>query len=147
MGAKQLIIAGDLFHSKHNNEVDDFGAWRAAHAELHIHFVMGNHDILPAAFYHTLQLEVHREGLPIGSFYIAHDDIAYEGHYTIHGHMHPGVSVGGLGMGTKSFPCFAIGDRKMILPAFGRFTGCKQIEPAHFKHVYVVGEAKVLQMK
>ncbi len=142
-GAEQLIIAGDLFHSKHNSEVDDFTHWRAAHKALHIHFVMGNHDILTASFYQSLNFEVHREGLAVGPFYIAHDDVAHEGHYTIHGHIHPGISVRGAG----SFPCFAIGQRAMILPAFGRFTGCKRIEPTHFRSIYIVGEEKVLQVK
>jgi DNA ligase-associated metallophosphoesterase len=145
--AEQLIIAGDLFHSKHNSEVDDFAHWRSAHTGLHIHFVMGNHDILTAAFYHSLNFEVHKEGYVLGPFYIAHDEAAQEGHYTIHGHIHPGVAIQGLGMGSRSFPCFAIGDHAMILPAFGRFTGCKRIEPSRFRSVYVVGEEKVMKLK
>lgn len=145
--AAQLIIAGDLFHSRHNSEVDDFSHWRSLHAGLRIQFVMGNHDILPAHFYQSLHFEVHREGLEIGPFYIAHDDVPRAGRYTIHGHLHPGVSMRGLGMKAVSLPCFCIGGHAMVLPAFGRFTGCKRIEPAHYKHVYVVGEEKVLQLK
>ena len=145
--AEQLIIAGDLFHSKHNSEVDDFTHWRNAHAGLHIHFVMGNHDILSAHFYQSLNFIVHREGLSIGPFYIAHDEVAHEGLYTIHGHLHPGVSLQGLGVKTLSLPCFCIGEHAMILPAFGRFTGCKRIEPAHYRNVYVIGEEKVMKLK
>ena len=141
--AEQLIIAGDLFHSKHNSEVDDFAHWRSAHTGLHIHFIIGNHDILATSFYDSLKMEVHREGLYTAPFYIAHDESIKDGHYTIYGHLHPGVSVRSAG----TFPCFCIGDHAMILPAFGRFTGCKRIEPAHFKSVYVVGEQKVLQVK
>jgi DNA ligase-associated metallophosphoesterase len=141
--AERLIIAGDLFHSKHNSEVDDFAHWRSAHSSLHIDFVMGNHDILTAQFYHSLRLEVEKEGLVLGAFYISHDDVQHEALYTIHGHIHPGVSVHGAG----TFPCFAIGERCMILPAFGRFTGCKRIEPSRYKSVYLVGEQKVLKLK
>jgi DNA ligase-associated metallophosphoesterase len=144
--AEQLIIAGDLFHSRHNSEVDDFTHWRKAHAQLHIHFVMGNHDILSPQFYHSLNFEVHRDGLVTGPFYIAHDDAGHEGLYTIHGHLHPGVSLRGLGVKAVSLPCFAIGAHAMILPAFGRFTGCKRIEPGHFRNVYVIGEEKVMQL-
>ena len=145
--AEQLIIAGDLFHSKHNSEVDDFTHWRKAHAGLHIRFVMGNHDILSAHFYELLNFDVHREGLATGPFYIAHDDVMHEGLYTIHGHLHPGVTMRGLGVKAVSLPCFCIGERAMILPAFGRFTGCKRIEPAHFRSVYLIGEEKVMRLK
>jgi DNA ligase-associated metallophosphoesterase len=141
--ATQLVIAGDLFHSKHNNEVDDFAHWRNSHSGLDIHFIMGNHDILPASFYQSLQLIVHDVGYTIGPFYVTHDELFQEGKFTIHGHIHPGVAV----RGSQSFPCFAIGHRCMILPAFGRFTGCKRIEPAHYQRIYVVGEEKVLQLK
>lgn len=142
-GAEQLIIAGDLFHSKHNSEVDEFGRWRDAHSSLRIHFIMGNHDILTAQFYHSLNMEVEREGLAFGPFYIAHDDVQHQSLYTIHGHLHPGVSVHGAG----TFPCFAIGTRCMILPAFGKFTGCKRIEPSHYNSVFLVGENKVMKLK
>jgi DNA ligase-associated metallophosphoesterase len=145
--AEHLIIAGDLFHSKHNSEVDDFVLWRNAHTNLRIHFVMGNHDILSPHFYHSLNFEVHREGLAIGPFYIAHDDTSHEGLYTIHGHVHPGLSMRGLGVHAVTLPCFCIGDHAMILPAFGKFTGCKRIEPAHFRSVYLIGEEKVMRLK
>jgi DNA ligase-associated metallophosphoesterase len=141
--AERLIIAGDLFHSKHNSEVDDFAHWRSAHSALHIHFIMGNHDILPASFYHSINLEIAQEGLALGPFYITHDDAQYERLYTIHGHIHPGVSVPGAG----TYPCFAIGAHAMVLPAFGKFTGCKRVALAHYRSVYVVGEEKVMQLK
>jgi hypothetical protein len=57
------------------------------------------------------------------------------------------VSIRQLGMSAVSLPCFCLGERAMILPAFGKFTGCKRIEPAHFRNVYVVGEEKVMQLK
>lgn len=145
-GAEQLIIAGDLFHSRHNSEVDDFAHWREAHAALHIQFVMGNHDILSADFYQSLRFDVYREGLEAGPFYIAHDDALHEQHYVIHGHIHPGISMRG-GARSGTLPCFCIGMQSMILPAFGRFTGCMRIDPARYSHVYVVGEEKVLQVK
>lgn len=141
--AEQLIIAGDLFHSRQNSEVDDFSHWRSAHAALKIHFIMGNHDILPAAFYQSLQFEVYRDGMSTGPFFISHDDMLREGAYNIHGHVHPGVSVRGAG----TFPAFCIGTTTMMLPAFGRFTGCHRVEPAHYKHVYIIGEERVLQLK
>ena len=145
--ADRLIIAGDLFHSRHNSEVDDFTHWRGLHQGLQIDFIMGNHDILTAHFYEQLAFSVHQEGLDIGPFYVAHDATDFAGRYTIHGHLHPGINIRQLGMSAVSLPCFCLGERAMILPAFGKFTGCKRIEPAHFRNIYVVGEDKVMQLK
>lgn len=143
--AKQLIVAGDLFHSRHNSEVDDFRRWRDAHPDLIIRFVMGNHDILDASFYLELGFEVYEQGMALGPFYISHDEFRHPELFTIHGHLHPGVSIPGVK--AHSLPCFAIGKRCLILPAFGRFTGCKRVHPADFDSLYVVGEDKVLQVK
>ena len=146
-GAEQLIIAGDLFHSRHNNEVENFRHWRDAHQSLNIHFVMGNHDILPEKFYESLHLKIYREGMHIHPFYIVHDAIPPAPEFVMHGHLHPGLSMTGLGMSARSLPCFCITADKLILPAFGKFTGCKRIKPEEFREVYVVGEQKVLRVK
>ena len=45
--ADLLLIAGDLFHSRQNNEVEQFGHWRSQHTSVHIDLVTGNQDILP----------------------------------------------------------------------------------------------------
>ena len=42
---------------------------------------------------------------------------------TLCGHLHPGVRIHGSGGETARLPCFVIGNRRAILPAFGRFTG------------------------
>jgi DNA ligase-associated metallophosphoesterase len=144
-GAKQLIIAGDLFHSRHNAEVEDFRRWRDAHGDLKIHFIMGNHDILQASYYTDLGFEVYGQGMDCKPFYIAHDELLHPELYTIHGHIHPGISIPGVK--AHSLPVFAIGSHAMILPAFGRFTGCKKVHPSDFRSLYVVGEEKVLQVK
>lgn len=141
--AERLIIAGDLIHSRHNSEVDSFAHWRKAHLALHIDFIPGNHDILAPDFYEQLDLCIAEEGLALGPFLITHDDIARPGPYLIHGHLHPGMSVAGAGR----FPVFAIGERALVLPAFGRFTGCKSIAAADYRQVFLVGEGKVLQLK
>ena len=142
--AERMIIAGDLFHSRFNNEVADFGHWRAAYSSLHIDFVMGNHDILTEAHYHEWNLTIHKDGMEEGPFFIAHDNEQHE-LFTIHGHIHPGVRLPGIG--GETLPCFAIGSDCMALPAFGLFTGFKRVQLSEYNHLYVVGDGKVLQLK
>ena len=146
-GAERMIIAGDFFHSKHNKEVDDFGTWREAHTALHIDFILGNHDILSPALYKSFNLTVHQQGLLINSVYIAHDLEEDSEHFTIHGHIHPGVRVHGLGRQGFSLPCYCVNEKCMVLPAFGQFTGCHLINPDHYKHIYLVGDGKVMSWK
>ena len=141
---ERLIIAGDLFHSRHNAEVEAFAQWRATHQNLHIDFVLGNHDAYTTAHHERFGLCVHPESLAIGPFLIVHDDaVTREGLHTIHGHLHPGVRVPGAGM----FPAFCIGERVSILPAFGQFTGCARVDPRTYREVFVVGDGKVMRVK
>lgn len=144
--ADRLIITGDLFHSRYNKEVEAFTQWRAQHAGLHIDFVTGNHDILPREKYHAWNLEIHEDGLAESPFYFAHDAVQHPELFTIHGHIHPGIRVPG-GRQSGAMPCFCINAHRMILPAFGQFTGTHRIQPQEFRGIYVVGDGKVLQCK
>ena len=142
---QRLIIAGDLFHSRHNKEVDDFGRWRTAHHELHIDFIVGNHDILSESFYAAQELTVHRDGLLLEPFYISHDAVQNPTRFTIHGHIHPGVRISGIK--PVSLPAFCFNKTCGVLPAFGGFTGCKAIRLSDYDRVFVIGEGKVLALK
>ena len=145
--AERMIVAGDFFHSKHNKEVDDFGRWREAHSALHIDFVLGNHDILPLQAYQSWNLAVHPESLKESPFIITHDAVDNSDLFTIHGHIHPGVKLHGLGRQAFTLPAFCISETNMILPAFGKFTGCKLVRSEDYTGIYVVGDGKVMKWK
>lgn len=145
-GAARLVIAGDLFHSADNAEVENFTHWRRSHASLHIDFVMGNHDILPRERYAGWNLMLHEQTLSIAPFLIAHDCVESDA-FVIHGHIHPGVRVGGRGRAGVAVSCFAADKRRMILPAFGAFTGNYYLRPEDFGRMYAVGEEEVIELK
>jgi DNA ligase-associated metallophosphoesterase len=142
--AERLIIAGDLFHSKHNAEVDDFLLWRNAHPHVKMELVMGNHDILEIPFYESLNLDLFPEFLNVGPFEIRHDGAAVGEGFAVRGHLHPGVRIPGPG---AALPCFCIDESGLTLPAFGRFTGCKRIDPMAYAQVFVIGEERVWRLK
>ncbi|HEX5655055.1 MAG TPA: metallophosphoesterase, partial [Chitinophagaceae bacterium] len=54
----QLIITGDLFHSKANKELELFKKWRQDLSALPIHLVKGNHDILQDQWYEEAGITV-----------------------------------------------------------------------------------------
>lgn len=145
--AERLIIAGDFFHSRHNKEVDNFGLWRAAHSALHIDFVLGNHDILPRQAYDSWELMVHEHSLLVAPFFISHDAVQNPEHFTIHGHVHPGVRLQGLGKQAFTLPAFCLNETCMVMPAFGEFTGCKIVRGQDYRKIYVVGDGKVMLWK
>jgi DNA ligase-associated metallophosphoesterase len=145
--AERLIIAGDLFHSKENHQVEEFTHFREAHKDLHIDLVVGNHDILPLKRYTDWNLEVHKERFVIGPFCITHDMVTECDHFIIHGHVHPAIRITGRGHQALKLCCFCQDDQRMILPAFGAFTGNHMIEPDEYSHIYVIGEDKVIQWK
>jgi DNA ligase-associated metallophosphoesterase len=142
---ERLIIAGDLFHSRHNKEVDLFTHWRNAHSSLHIDFVTGNHDILAPELYDNWNLSIHHEGLQAVPFYIAHDEAADCGSFCIHGHIHPAVRITGKGRASIKLSCFAQDANRLILPAFGEFTGNYLLEPSHHRHIYVIAGSEVVK--
>jgi len=43
--------------------------------------------------------------------------------------VHPGVRVWGRGDDSARLPCFVLGRRRAILPAFGRMTGLAIVHP------------------
>ncbi len=147
--AERLIIAGDLFHSRSNLQVEVFSHFRNAHDSLHIDLVIGNHDILPASKYTDWQLAQHQECFVVGPFCIAHDMLRDSDHFVIHGHVHPAVRLKPKGNHQPAVKlcCFAIDAGRMILPAFGQFTGTYVLESADYKHMYVIADDKVLQWK
>lgn len=144
--AEHLIIAGDLFHSRHNNEVAAFAHWRNAHAHIRVTLVTGNHDILAQEHYASWQMEVHREGFNIGPFIIKHDMSDDCKQFCIHGHVHPAVVIKGPGhTGSMRIDCFATDARRLILPAFGRFTGKYVLDTDAFDHIYLATGKEVMQ--
>jgi DNA ligase-associated metallophosphoesterase len=70
---EQLIIAGDMFHSKMNKEVDLFTRWRKDIAQLHIQLIKGNHDILHNDHYAEADITVTDCSLQVGRFCFVHD--------------------------------------------------------------------------
>src|ERR1044071_1772764 len=103
--AERLVIAGDMFHSRHNAEVDIFTHWRNAHQSLHIDLVPGNHDILPKEMYTGWNLQLHDQ-LKTSPFLIVHDAPADCTDFCIHGHVHPAIRISRRGHNSIKLCCF-----------------------------------------
>ena len=136
-----VIVIGDMFHSHGNSEHDFFLKWRRDFAQLSIHLVKGNHDILKENWYQSAGIDISKCELLVGDFAFVHDftdcTIPDNG-YIFSGHIHPGISLNGAGRQSLRFPCFYFGYSYAVLPAFSRFTGTYAIKPKVGETVYAL---------
>lgn len=99
---QQLLVVGDLFHSVQNKELDFFKKWRNDFSHLHIQLIKGNHDILKEDWYTSANISVSSSHLHINQFCFVHDineacDPSESVKYYFSGHIHPCVTLKGLG--------------------------------------------------
>lgn len=147
---EHLIILGDLFHSKANKEWHQFQNWRKNYAQLEVSLVIGNHDILPNAVYHSSHINLFRR-LTVDPFLLIHDldDLSgnpHPEHYVLSGHIHPAIRLKGNGRQSMKLPCFYFGRRRGILPAFGQFTGTHAIEPKPGDRIFTITDSQILAL-
>ena len=149
---RQLLVVGDLFHSRENKELNLFRRWRDDFPDLGIRLILGNHDILHEDWYEAAGITVSREILRMGEFAFIHDitgagvreaagatgEPRGEAPYFFSGHLHPGIRIRGMGKQSLQFPCFYFGEQYAVLPAFGKFTGTVSIDPPPESNVFAI---------
>ncbi|HUQ96049.1 MAG TPA: ligase-associated DNA damage response endonuclease PdeM [Chitinophagaceae bacterium] len=143
----QIIAVGDLFHSQANLELELFKRWREGFPDLQFHLVKGNHDILKKSWYAEAGLTVWDSHLQIGSFYFNHDNcLTTEGAFSFCGHLHPGITLHGIGKQSLRFPCFYFAHNQCILPAFSRFTGLAAVNKRDAESVYAIVDSALIKL-
>lgn len=147
-----LIIAGDMFHSHANKEIDFFLKWRNDIASLPIHLVKGNHDILTDKFYEEANIKVENKILSVKNFLFTHDITSLsktedENLFTFSGHIHPGIKVSGGGKQSFMLPCFYFSRKHAVLPAFSLFTGLYKLVPKKTDSIFALVESQVIKMQ
>ncbi|WP_291788220.1 ligase-associated DNA damage response endonuclease PdeM [Cecembia sp.] len=143
-----LFFLGDLFHSDFNQTWLDLEAFPGLFPGIQFHLIKGNHDILPAQFYRSELWDVHSQSLVLGNLLLSHEpemDIP-EGMLNICGHVHPGISLYGQGRQKLTLPCFFVSPKRIILPAFGRFTGLAKLECEKHDRAFVIANKKIVEV-
>jgi DNA ligase-associated metallophosphoesterase len=131
--AARLVILGDFLHAAAGRVAAldvAFAQWRATHASLSITLVRGNHDVNagdpPVAWGVTVVADPH----PLAPIVLCHEPATPRTGYALCGHVHPGVRLAGRAHESVRLPCFVLGRRRAVLPAFGRLTGLALVAPA-----------------
>lgn len=146
--AKHLLVLGDLAHHRSGWTrvvTSAFATWRAAHANLKITLLRGNHDNHAGDPPAPLDIECRSGAMDLPPFRLSHT-IANGGPYTIAGHVHPAIQLHRKGFGTATLPCFYIGESHALLPAFGRFTGLALVHPNPGERVYAIANSEVIEI-
>ncbi|MET0204166.1 MAG: ligase-associated DNA damage response endonuclease PdeM [Casimicrobiaceae bacterium] len=140
-GATRVVVLGDLLHARAGRvaALDALvEAWRSAHRETAIVLVRGNHDAHagdpPAAW----AIDCRPDPYPMPPFLACHAPASPRSGYALCGHVHPGVRLHGHGEESARLPCFVLGERHAILPAFGRFTGLALVAPSPEQRIVAI---------
>ncbi|MEM9751754.1 MAG: ligase-associated DNA damage response endonuclease PdeM [Planctomycetota bacterium] len=147
--AESLIVLGDFFHSRDGvtpGLVEKLQAWRERTAWLDVFNVRGNHDRRAGDPPKSLDIEVWDKPVRDGELVYAHEPEEREDAFVLCGHLHPAVKLsnGQSRRGDRMrLPCFVLGERYAVLPAFGAFTGAKCVSPKKGQRIYVVGPGRV----
>ncbi|WP_028239893.1 ligase-associated DNA damage response endonuclease PdeM [Stutzerimonas azotifigens] len=144
--ARRLIVLGDFLHAPESRApatLQRLANWRASQPQLAITLIRGNHDRRAGDPPSSLGIEVVPEPLLLGPLALQHEPRPHPTHSVLAGHLHPAFSLRGRGRQSVRLPCFCIGERLSLLPAFGAFTGSMNIEPAGGQRIYLVGEGGV----
>lgn len=118
---KAIIALGDSFHDRDGPDrldKDDAGALRALTGAHEFIWITGNHDADAAAACGGEAVDVYRRG----GLVFRHEPDARDTAGEICGHLHPKASVVVKGRRISRF-CFLSDGRRMVMPAFGAFTG------------------------
>lgn len=148
--APRLVVLGDFLHAAAGRVAAldvAFRAWRAAHAQVAITLVRGNHDDRagdPPADWHV---DVVAEPHALAPFLACHRPVVPGSGYALCGHVHPGVRLAGATAAASArLPCFVLGRRRAILPAFGGFTGLALVTPARGDRIVAIAGTRLFAL-
>jgi DNA ligase-associated metallophosphoesterase len=130
--AERLVLLGDSFHdgTAHLDVVQrDAERLRAITAKIDTIWIAGNHD--PNS--HNMLGGVCVDELALGDITLRHiPQRLQDGEMEIAGHLHPGASIVQRGHHIRT-KCFVGDNRRIILPAFGSYTGALNLLNPAFK--------------
>ncbi len=155
----ELIIVGDMFHSRANKELELFLKWRSDLSGINIKLIRGNHDILDDEWYEKAGIQLSSRNFSRHQFHFVHDisdqidkkegfieNMSDHTSYFFSGHLHPGIRIQGAGKQSLCFPCFYFSKKYAVLPAFSRFTGLALIYPDMEEEVFAIVNQDLIRL-
>jgi uncharacterized protein len=133
---EHVAVLGDFTHARAAMTRGLFAslcAWRARWSSLAFTIVLGNHDRGAEQAYSECGFSCVQAPAVLGGAECRHhpiDDADGAGPLALAGHLHPVVRLNGPGRDSLRTPCFVVGERQIVLPAFGEFVGGSLVTPS-----------------
>ena len=145
---ERLIFLGDSFHdgqARERIDAADLALLRTITSGAETVWITGNHDPAPPGDVGGIIIEE----MALGPVTLRHQPKALrEGEAEIAGHLHPAAAVQARGHRIRC-RCFIADERRLIMPAFGSYTGALSVRSAAFEglfgafHVWMIGDRAV----
>jgi putative SbcD/Mre11-related phosphoesterase len=134
----RLVVAGDLVESlrpcaRTASDLERLAGW-LDEKQVELVLLRGNHDRSLGGGSGTFDVA---ETLVLAGWTIGHGDRPIRAERSIVGHHHPCLRVAG-----RSAPCFLVGSRRMILPAFSANAAGLDVASSPFPGRWCSGEAR-----
>lgn len=120
--------------------------WRSLAGTFEILLVRSNHDRHGGDPPKGLLINCVDPPAFVPPFMFRHEPVDADGPYGLAGHIHPALTLVGRGLQRETLPCFLVGRRGMIIPAFGSFTASNPVQPGPGDRAFVVAEDEVLEV-
>jgi uncharacterized protein len=150
---RQIIFLGDSFHDNEAREridANDLATLRDITGRVDTIWITGNHDPKPPT---DIGGRIVDE-VVLGAITLRHEpqDLS-EGEFEIAGHLHPGAGVSQRGRHIRC-KCFIANACRVVMPAFGSFTGGLGVSAPPFKrvfgkkdyHVWMLGDRAIYKL-
>jgi uncharacterized protein len=140
---EHVAVLGDFTHARVAMTRGLFAslcAWRARWSSLAFTIVLGNHDRGAEQAYSECGFSCVQAPAVLGGAECRHhpiDGADGAGPLALAGHLHPVVRLNGPGRDSLRTPCFAVGERQIVLPAFGEFVGGSLVTPSESERALI----------
>lgn len=148
-GARRVVVLGDFLHARAGRVpalAAAFAAWRERQRDVELVLVRGNHDSHAGDPPPDWGVRVVSEPHLMAPFLACHHPHDPPTGYALCGHLHPGAWLHGFGDDRARLPCFVLGRRRAILPAFGSFTGLAIVDPVPGERRVVVAGTRLFAL-
>jgi DNA ligase-associated metallophosphoesterase len=146
---KQLIILGDLFHSKYAlvNEVLHLWQLFLSNISASVKLLVGNHDRYLIHELNSLPMQYVTHPVQVDSLILSHEPCKQQNYLNLCGHIHPRVRIK-TKFDNLRLPCFYLNALRnsLILPSFGEFTGGFEIELEKGAIAYVIANDSIIPL-
>jgi DNA ligase-associated metallophosphoesterase len=144
--AERLVILGDFLHARAGRTEPVrtlLFHWKEKFRSLAIILIRGNHDLQSGDPWPELGIECLPDPTVEPNWDLRHLPQESKCRPFLAGHIHPGYRIQGKGRDTLRCPCWVVGPTRIILPAFGSFTGLKNVRLFEKEKAYLTNGEEI----